>query len=130
LSRAYTIATAALALGLPTKWLDNVLSHNKVLGIRQARQGVARRFSIDGLLVLAIAVLLIQDLGLSTPRAIALAEHIAKNDGRYDSLRGITLQFDLSAFQARLLERLESAVEIAPLPQRGRPPANKTGRLD
>jgi hypothetical protein len=130
LSRAYTIATAALALGLPTKWLDNVLSHNKVLGIRQDRQGVARRFSIDGLLVLAIAVLLIQDLGLSTPRAIALAEHIAKNDGRYDSLRGITLQFDLSAFQARLLERLESAVEIAPLPQRGRPPANKTGRLD
>jgi hypothetical protein len=129
-SRAYTIATAALALGLPTKWLDNVLSHNKVLGIRQDRQGVARRFSIDGLLVLAIAVLLIQDLGLSTPRAIALAEHIAKNDGRYDSLRGITLQFDLSAFQARLLERLESAVEIAPLPQRGRPPANKTGRLD
>jgi hypothetical protein len=130
LSRAYTIATAALALGLPTKWLDNVLSHNRVLGIRQDRQGVARRFSIDGLLVLAIAVLLIQDLGLSTPRAIALAEHIAKNDGRYDSLRGITLQFDLSAFQARLLERLESAVEIAPLPQRGRPPANKTGRLD
>lgn len=128
--RAYTIATAALALEMPTKWLDNILSHNKVLGIRQDRQGVARRFTIDGLLILAIAVLLIQDLGLSTPKAIALAEQLAKNDGRYDSLRGISVQFELPAFQARLLERLESAVEIAPLPQRGRPPANKTGRLD
>jgi hypothetical protein len=67
---------------------------------------------------------------MSAPRAIALAEQIAKQGGRYDSLRGISVHLDLPAFQAKLLEKLESAVEIAPLPQRGRPPANKTGRLE
>jgi hypothetical protein len=29
-----------------------------------------------------------------------------------------------------LLERLEHAVEMAPLPRRGRPPQKTTGRLD
>jgi hypothetical protein len=29
-----------------------------------------------------------------------------------------------------LLHRLENAVEIAPIPPRGRPPRNTTGRLD
>jgi hypothetical protein len=130
MARVYTIATAALALNISTKWLDNILSHNKILGVRQNRQGVARRFSIEGLLILAIVVLLIQDLGMSAPRAIALAEQIAKQGGRYDSLRGISVHLDLPAFQVKLLEKLESAVEIAPLPQRGRPPANKTGRLE
>lgn len=131
MARAYTIATAALALSIPKKWLDNVLSHNKVLGISQDRQGVARRFTIDGLLVLAIVVLLIKDLGLPTPRAITVAEEIAKNEGPYLSPQGLTIQIHLSSFRARLLERLESAVEIAPAPKRGRPPsANKTGRLE
>jgi hypothetical protein len=47
MARVYTIATAALALNISTKWLDNILSHNKILGVRQNRQGVARRFSIE-----------------------------------------------------------------------------------
>jgi hypothetical protein len=130
LPRAYTIATAALALGTSIKWLDNVLSHNRVLGVAQERQGVSRRLSVEGLLVLALAVLLIQELGLSTPKAIALAEDLAKNGGRYEGRQGLKLDVDLPSFRARLLERLENAVEIAPVPTRGRPPLNKTGRLD
>jgi hypothetical protein len=42
----------------------------------------------------------------------------------------LKVEIDLQSFQTALLERLESAVEIAPIPRRGRPPANKTGRLD
>lgn len=128
--RAYTVATAALALRMPIKWVDNVLSHNMVSGIRQQRQGIARRLSIDGLLVLALTAVLTHELGLSTAKAIVVAEGIAKNRGRYLVGGGLSLQVDLAAFQASLLEKLESAVEIAPIPRRGRPPANKTGRLD
>jgi hypothetical protein len=128
--RAYTVATAALAIGMPIKWVDNILSHNKLIGIRQERQGVARRISVDGLLVLALTALLIQELGLSTAKAIIVAEGIVNSGGRYSAAQGVSIELDLAAFQSGLLEHLEHAVEIAPVPRRGRPPKNKTGRLD
>ena len=128
--RAYTVATAALALGMPSKWVDNVLSHNKVAGIRQNRQGVARRLSIEGLLILALTAVLIHQLGMPTTKAIIIAESLMKSGGRYRAEQGLSIELDLAAFQAALLERLENAVEIVPIPRRGRPPASKTGRLD
>jgi hypothetical protein len=129
-ARAYTIATAALTLGTSVKWLDNVLSHNRVSGIARERQGISRRLTIEGLVGLALAVLLVRELGLPTAKAINVAEHLAKNEGRYIASQGLILTLDLSSFRADLLERLESAVEIAPIPKRGRPLKNKTGRLD
>jgi hypothetical protein len=128
--RAYTVATAALALGMPAKWVDNILSHNKVEGVRQERQGIARRLTVDGLVILAITALLGHELGLSTTRAIAIADGLVKGEGRYSPGQGLTVEIDLPVLQANLLQRLESAVEMAPIPRRGRPPANKTGRLD
>lgn len=128
--RAYTVAAAALAVGTSIKWLDNVLSHNRVPGVTQERQGVSRRLTVEGLLVLALAVLLIQELGVPTPRAIALAGDLANNEGRHMAKEGLNLDLNLASFRTRLLERLETAVEVAPAPRRGRPPLNKTGRLD
>jgi hypothetical protein len=128
--RAYTVATVALALGMPLKWVDNILSHNKVLGIRQERQGIARHLSIDGLLILGLTSLLIHELGLPTGRALGVAEELMKNNGQYFAQSDLSVQVDLGSFKASLLERLEHAVEIAPVPRRGRPPANKTGRLE
>jgi hypothetical protein len=128
--RAYTVATAALALDVPSKWVDNILSHHTVPGVEQQRQGVARKLSIDGLLVLALTAFLIQELGAPAPKAIEIAAALLGNEGRYESPRGLSLILDLAAFQASLLERLEIAVEMAPVPRRGRPAANKTGRLD
>jgi hypothetical protein len=128
--RAYTVATAALALGVPIKWVDNILSHYSVPGIQQEKQGVARRLSIDGMLVLALTAFVIRDLGIPTRRAIAISEELAEGDGSHTSPQGLRLQVDLASFRALLLEQLENAVEIAPIPKRGRPPENKTGRLD
>src|ERR1700687_4226891 len=130
MARAYTITTAALALGTSPKWLDNVLSHHRVSGVAQERQGISRRLTVEGLLVLALAVLLIQELGLPTSNAITLAEDITKSEGRHSTQQGLNLGLDLGSFRVRLLERLEHAVETAPVPKRGRPPKNKTGRLD
>lgn len=130
MARAYTIATAALTIGTSVKWLDNVLSHNRVSGVAQERQGVARRLTIDGLVVLALADLLIRELGLPTSKAIAVAQLLARSEGRYTVPQGLTLALDLSRFRSELLERLERAVEIAPVPKRGRPPKSKTGRLE
>lgn len=128
--RAYTVATAALALGAPIKWVDNILSHNRVLGVRQQRQGIARHLSIEGLVVLALTALLIDQLRLPVTRAIFVATEIIKGSGRYMGRQGLSIEIDLKSFHADLLAKLEGAVEIAPVPRRGRPPANKTGRLD
>jgi hypothetical protein len=128
--RAYTIATAALALGTSVKWLDNVLSHNRVPGVAQERQGISRRLTVEALLILALAVLLIQELGLPTSKAISLAEGLTRNEGRYSAQQGLNLGLNLASFRLQLLERLENAVEIAPIPKRGRPTLNKTGRLN
>ncbi len=129
MARAYTLTAAALALDAPSKWLDNILSHYSVPGVEQKRQGVARRLSIDGLLVLAVALTLMREIGLPALRAIHTAQDLAKNNGSYRSER-LSLSIDLVSFRDELLGRLESAVEIAPVPKRGRPAENKTGRPD
>jgi hypothetical protein len=128
--RAYTVATAALTLEMPAKWLDNTLSHIKIPGVLQEKQGVARRITIDGLLTLSIAALLIDQLGVSLSRAARMAETLASNNGLYTSPGGVDIRLDLEGLKSKLLERLEHAVEVAPIPKRGRPPKNKTGRLD
>lgn len=128
--RAYTVATAALALDMPIKWVDNILSHNRLAGIHQEKQGIARRLSVEGLVMLALAAVLILELGLPAAKAIVIADEIITGGGRYVAGQGLTIQIDLAAFHDHLLERLERAVEIAPTPRRGRPPARKTGRLD
>jgi hypothetical protein len=114
---------------MPVKWLDNTLSHHRVSGILQKRQGVARRLTIDGLLTLSVAIALIKDLAIPLLAALLVADKLIRNGGRYTSPEGIDIRVDLETLGAGLLERLENAVEIAPVPRRGRPPQNKTGRL-
>lgn len=130
MARAYTIAAAALTVQMPVKWLDNTLSHTKISGVVQEKQGVARRITIDGLLILSIAALLIDQLGVSLSRAIRMAETLANNNGLYTSPGGVDIRLDLEVLRFELLERLEHAVEVAPIPKRGRPSKSKTGRLD
>jgi hypothetical protein len=128
--RAYTVATAALALDVSTKWLDNTLSHFDVQGVEQSRQGVARKLSIDSLTVLAIAIAIVRDLGAPLRTAIDLATRLVRSQGTVDVPGGITINIDIQRTATQLHERLERAVEIAPLPRRGRPPQKPTGRLD
>jgi len=128
--RAYTVATAAVALEVPAKWIDNTLSHYKVAGVVQRRQGIPRRLTIEGLLVLSTALLLTADLGTSLANALDIAGHIVANEGPLLSPGGIRIELDLQSLKDRLLSRLEHAVEVAPLPRRGRPPKNTTGRLE
>ena len=91
MTRAYTIATAALALEVPLKWLDNLLSHHKVAGVQQERQGIARRLTIDGLLVLGVIIRINKELGIPLARAIEMAERIATASGQYTSPNGVSI---------------------------------------
>lgn len=128
--RAYTVATAALALQVPTKWIDNTLSHFDVQGVTQTRQGISRKLSVESLLILSIALALIRDLGTAAGNAIDVATQLARSNGKTRLPLGISLEVDIEKTNTSLLERLEHAVEMAPLPRRGRPPQKTTGRLE
>ena len=136
MARAYTVGTAALALDVPAKWLDNVLSHFQVPGVIQERQGVPRKVSLDGVLQLALALSLITDLEIPTANALRLANAMNQTGGQHRTGSGISIALDLSTIRAGLETRLAQAVEMAPLPRRGRPPRStatprsKTGRLE
>lgn len=136
MARAYTVGTAALALDVSTKWLDNVLSHHQVPGVVQERQGVSRKVGFEGVLRLALGLSLIEDLEVPTAIALRLADRLAEADGRHTTKIGIDICLNLPELRSRLDVRLAHAVEIAAVPRRGRPPhhhsspSNKTGRLD
>lgn len=128
MSRAYTVATAALALKVGPKWIDNALSHHSVPGVVQERQGVRRRLSEEALLILAIALHLIDNLGATLAHALPIAHSLARL-GHHSASNELSISIDLTTIRAQLQARLEAAIEVAPVPRRGRPP-KQTGRLD
>ena len=122
--RAYTVAATAVALGVSSKWVDNVLSHHQVPGVHQARQGIARRVTPAALLTLDIALKLVRSLGLPLPQALETARRLidAKEGGiALSGATSIQIRADVKTLTNDLNARLERAVEMSPTPRRGRP---------
>ena len=121
--RAYTVATVAITLNVSQKWLDNALSHNHVDGVVQARQGISRKLSPHAVLTLHIALRLVEHLEMPLRRALALANQLAEpgEAGTHALSRGLSIKLDLEQSVEEVADRLSRAVEIAPVPRRGRP---------
>ena len=120
--RAYTVATSAVAIGAPEKWVDNVLSHNIVHGVLQKRQGIARKVTPVGVLILQISRNLVTGLRLPVAQALDVAQGIIS--ARDHELRfpgGVAIRVDVAELIRYLDKRLETAVEVSPTPRRGRP---------
>lgn len=118
--RAYTVATTAVTLQMPEKWLDNTLSQNPIEGVVRKRQGVARRLTPRAVLTLEIAIRLARALGATMPVALRLATELIEH-GTIEAGDGLSLSLDIRRVESDLTSRLAHAVEIAPSPQRGRP---------
>ena len=122
--RAYTVAATAVTLGVSRKWVDNVLSHHRVNGVHQARQGILRRVTPSGLLNLEIALGLGRALGIPIARALDISNDLMVARGGEIQLSGppsITLRVDVDTMERALNARLEHALEMTPIPRRGRP---------
>lgn len=122
--RAYTVAATAVTLGVSRKWVDNVLSHHRVDGVHQARQGILRRVTPSGLLNLEIALGLGRVLGIPIARALDISNDLMVARGGEIQLSGppsITLRVDVDTMERALNARLEHALEMTPIPRRGRP---------
>lgn len=121
--RAYTVATVAVALGVATKWIDNVLSHYTIPGVTQSRQGVARRLTGEAVSVLEIALRLTRGFGIPLRRSLDLAAGLVK--GGNSPTDGCELRVDVPAIRGEVATRLREAVEYTPVPRRGRPRSTK-----
>ena len=122
--RAYTVATAAVTLRVPPKWIDNVLSQNNVDGVVRLRQGIARRLTPKAVVALDIALRLSNTFGTPITTALRLAKQLmaqGSGESAIDAGPGLRLSIDLGRIEAGVMERLAHAVEIAPSPRRGRP---------
>lgn len=127
--RGYSVATAALALGIESKWLDNLLSHNRVDGVTQARQGVLRRLGPGAMHVIATVHGLNRELQIPVGAALRLAHELWRSPRNADpadtaTVRNGELELHLSRaeLRTRVAEAVAEALEMAPRPKRGRPP--------
>ena len=121
---AYTIAPAAVTLGVSRKWVDNVLSHHAVPGVLQTRQGIVRRVTPEGLLNLEVAIRLNRDLALPIGRALSAAAQLIESEGGEVSIGEdppLRIQLDLGLLRRAVNTRLARALEITPTPRRRRP---------
>ena len=125
--RAYTVAAAAVSLGIAPKTLDNILIRYEVAGVSRTRQGISRRLSTRSVLTLDIALRLSRSAPMPLGTALSLASIVLEHSHSSIELeKGITLSFDLRLLESDLDVRLAEAVEVSPAPRRGRPPARKS----
>ena len=126
----YNTATVAAALGSSPKWLDNLLSHNKIDGVGSGRQGVPRRLSADAVRIVTLAKELIEHAALSAPAAIGIATTMIGQTSSHGSLNNpqrvrlspsVWIELDVTALDQEVSAGLARAVEVTPHPLRGRP---------
>src|SRR5688500_4302948 len=124
--RGYSVATAALALDVDPKWLDNLLSQHRVPGVAQSRQGVQRRVQPAALHLIATASALNRDFQIPVAAALRLAQALWAGVAPHDSeapsevVQGdLTVSVNRGALRHRMQTALAEALEIAPRPRRG-----------
>ena len=130
--RSYTIAIAALAIGAPHRWMDNILSQFTIPDVISVRRGVARKLSYAAIVRLAIVRQLHTELGIGTGDAVRLTAKMLYSEtaGVLESGH-LTLSVNWAEVERTENARLADALESHPNRRRGRPPgkaAQTTGR--
>ena len=127
MARSYDAAVTALAVRAPFKWIDNLLSRHRVPGVEQGPQGATRRLSPSAILQVAIIRLLNEELEIPIRRAVELAAELTTTGGSHTLSHGTgRLSLQLDTLERTIASRLADAVETAPRPRRGRPPARRS----
>jgi hypothetical protein len=117
--RAVTTATAAAAIGLHKKALDNLLGRLELPEALSGRQGVERRIPVSLLPELLLTAELSDQLGIPIRAAFVLARRLA--DGSIEAGPFLRVQADTDSIQEEIDRQLEVAIETVVRKPRGRP---------
>lgn len=122
MARSYDAAVAALTLGVPYKWIDNLLSRHRIPGVEQATQGITRRLSPAALVRIRVIRILSEEMGVPVSRAVRLADELGALAHGIPLGEGEgTIRIDFEATERWIARRLGDAMESAPRKPRGRP---------
>lgn len=119
--RAVTTATAAVALGLNRKSLDNLLARLDLPEVTTGRQGVERRIPVALLPELLLTAELSDQLRMPVRSAFALARRLGAGQAFAGSFLRVTA--DTASIQSEIDRQLEVAIETVVRKPRGRPRA-------
>ena len=117
--RAVTTATAAVALGMRRKALDNLLGRIDLPAVTPGRQGVERRIPVALLPELFLTAELVGELSISVRSAFALARRLGQGMAPIGPF--LQVMVDTAAIQREIDRRLEVAIETVVRRPRGRP---------
>ena len=126
MSRSYSVATVAFAVGAETKWVDNLLARHDVPGVVRGGRGVELAVSGSGLLVVAALHRLVVALGAPIAVALPLAARLAAGPHGEVAVDGVlALRLDRRALEGELAARLVDAADAIAPRRRGRPPRRR-----
>lgn len=117
--RRYNVATAALALDVEPKWVDNALARLDLPGLFPRARGKARLLTQENVLALFLARRLSLALDVSLAKSLELAAQLARDGGVERD--GFRLAVDSTQAREYLANRLAASVEAVIVPRRGRP---------
>jgi hypothetical protein len=120
--RSYHVAAAALALGVRSRALDNILVAHAVPGVTRSRQGVSRQLSVHAVVLIGIARKLAAAAGIPLSRALVLGRAAMDAGGTLPLDSGLVLSVDVAMLGRGIEARLAEAAEVVVPPRRGRPP--------
>jgi len=117
--RAVTTATAAAAIGLRKKALDNLLGRLDLPEASSGRQGVERRIPVTLLPELLLTAELSDQLGIPIRSAFAMARRLVA--GEVSAGPFLQLRADTASIKLEIDRQLEVAIETVVRRPRGRP---------
>ena len=125
--KTLSTTSAADALGVDRKVLDNVLAREARSLVSAGRRGRNRRLPVAALEQIAVALVLNRDLGVSIARGLELGALILASPASPIAIGGLaTLMFDSSRLCRALDLAVGDALESIAEPLRGRPRSSKS----
>jgi hypothetical protein len=120
--KTLSTVSAAAALGVDRKTLDNALAREASSLVLTGRRGRSRKIPIAALERIAVAFVLNRDLGVSVAKGLELAELVFAKPSSPVAIGSLaTLTFDVSRLRRTLELAIDEALESVAEPARGRP---------
>ena len=120
--KTLSTVSAAAALGVDRKVLDNALAREARSLVLSGRRGRSRQIPIAALERIAIAFVLNRDLGVTVAKGLELAEQVVAAPAAPIAIGSLgTLTFDVPRLRETLEAAVGEALESVAEPARGRP---------
>ena len=120
--KTLSTVSAAAALGVDRKTLDNILAREASSCVSAGNRGQSRRIPVAALDRIAVAFVLNRDLGVSLTKGIEIAGLIIGSPGSPIAIGSLgALTFDIAELRRTLERAVDEALESVAEPARGRP---------